>query len=246
MTATAHARTARPVPGELRRVLDVARVQAFNWPMQFGFPLGMFAVVMLIAVVSSVLGGGGPADAVSLLLGGFSLTVWACVSLGLNHSLTIAHVFPLTLGLGSTRWTFSLATTLVAVVQGAALGGLLAQVERATGGWGSGERFFGLGELSPAGSWLAHSMIFLVCAALGVVLGAVFLRWGMPALWVLVSVVGVLVAVVVAVGIVQDWPAAAGALLADVPVAVLLAAGPLVLVVGLGLAGYAVLRRTPG
>lgn len=246
MTTTARARTGRPAPGEFRRVLDVARVQALNWPMQFGFPLGIFGVVMLV-VVSSALGGAEAADGVFLYLG-IPMTVLACSTLGLNHYLTIGHVFPLALGLGSTRRTFYLATTLVAVVQGIALGGLLAllaQVERATGGWGSGKRFFGLGELSPTGSWLAYSMIFLVCAAIGAVLGAVIVRWGLPGLWVLVTATGVLAGVVVAVGIVQGWSAVAAALVADVPLAVLLAGGPLVLAGALGLAGYAVLRRAP-
>jgi hypothetical protein len=236
---------ARPASGELRRVRSAARVQSLQWPMQFWFPAGIFGAILLLFVAGSVVSGEDPGD--GALYFGVPLAVLASCLLGLNHVSTVQQVFSFAIGIGITRRTFCLATALVAVAQGAALGallGLLARVEVLTGGWGAGTQLFGLGRLSPLGSAVAHALMFLLCASAGVLIGAVYKRWGMPALWALVLGGSLGAGVVVGAGIAQGWWVAVLALLAGVPGAVLLVAGSLLLAGVLNLAGFAVLRRT--
>lgn len=237
--------TRPPAPGELRRVLDVARLQALNWPMQLGFPFMLFGVLIVLNIVGSAMSGGGTA-ADSAVLFGISLVFIECVSLGLSHWQTVVQVFSFALGLGVTRRTFYLATTLVAVVQGvvfSALFTMLGQVERVTGGWGSGDQLFRVGELSAAESFVAYAVTFLVSASIGVVIAAVYKRWGLPGVWVLLVTAFVLSGAIAAIGVGLGWETGATAFLAGIPIAAVLVGGPLVLAVVLGLAGFAVLRR---
>ena len=237
--------TRPPAPGELRRVLDVARLQALNWPMQFGFPFMLFGVLILINIIGSAMSGGGT-GADPFVPFGVSLVFMECSLLGLSHWQTIVQVFSFTLGLGVTRRTFYLATTLVAVVQGvvfSALFAMLGQLERVTGGWGSGDQLFRLGELSPAESFVVYAVTFLVSASIGVVFAAVYKRWGLPGMWVLLVTALVLSGAIAGIGAWLGWETSAAAFLAGIPIAAVLVGGPLVLAVVLGLAGFAVLRR---
>jgi hypothetical protein len=241
MTAAVTAPAARAVPGGIQRVLRAVRVQSLQWPRQFWLPAGIFAAIMLFSVAAAVLGDGGPVDGAEYF--GVPLPVLACCALGIVHLQTVLQVFPFALGIGITRRTFCLATALVAVVQGVALGalfGLLAQVEVATGGWGTGSRLFGLDQLPPFVSAVAYALMFLVSASVGVLTAAVHKRWGPAAVWVVTlgggAVIGAVVGLAIGLG---RWTA----VLTGGPTAVLLVVG-LLLSGALGLAGFAVLRRT--
>lgn len=109
-----------------------------------------------------------------------------CALLAMVHSATVPRVFPFAPGLGITRRTFSLATTLSVMVQSVVVGAvavLLAQVERTTGGWGTGMLLSGDGERSAVELFLANTTLFLVFAAIGVVSGAIFTLEPRPPSW---------------------------------------------------------------
>lgn len=237
MTATTPA-AGLPAPGEFRRVLVAARVQLLPWLTHFGLEVGRLDAATALLVPTAVVAAG---------LLGFPLFPFVyCPLLGVAHWRTVTQVFPFALGLGITRRTFSLATILVAVVESVLLGAVyavLAQIERATGGWGLGQQVVGIGELSAVELFAVHTALVLLCAAISAVLGAVSVRSGPPALWTLAAVVVVLSGLLAGLGIGLGWWTAVAALLPGVPITVLLAGGPLVLAVVLGLAGFAVLRR---
>jgi hypothetical protein len=205
-------------------------MQALTWPMQFGIPLGSFVPGSVLIVGESILDGQGN-DGSEMFLPGVPVAFIYCALLAVVHFATVQQVFPFALGLGITRRTFFLATTLTVVVQSTVVGAvavLLAQVERATGGWGTGMLLFGDGERSAVELFAAYTTIFLVFAAIGVVSGAIFVLGAPPALLVLLPAILAL-------------PAAA--LLAGFPTPVLGIAGAVVLAAVLGLTGYAVLRH---
>jgi hypothetical protein len=241
VSATTSAVDGRPAPGEFRRVLVAARVQLLPWLTRSGLEVGRLDVATAVLVPAAVV-----VVVAAGLLGLPVVFLAYCPLLVVAHWRTVTQVFPFALGIGITRRTFSLATALVAVVESVVLGGVyavLAQIERATGGWGLGQRVVGVGGLSAVELFAVYPVLVLLCAAIGVVLGAVSVRGGPPALWTLAAVVVVLSGLLAGLGAGLGWWTAVAALLPGVPITVLLAGGPLLVAVLLGLIGFAVLRR---
>jgi hypothetical protein len=239
VTMTAATTTsARPVPGEARRVLALARVQAFYWKPQLGS--WVLVVVVGLAVLVLLRAGGSLDPGV-----GTAALAGLCVGSGAVHSQTILHLFPFALGLGATRRTFVLATALVAAVQAAVQATvltLLVQLELLTGGWGLSVRLTpgALRGFSVLEQWAVLAAAVLLAAQVFVFGCAVFKRWGWPAVWVIGGSYLVLFPVIVIAG---SSLVRSGVALPDVSSSPVLAGGPLALAVVLGLAGWAALRR---
>lgn len=109
------------------------------------------------------------------------------------------QVLPFILGLSGTRRGFMRAMGLFVLGQSAA-GGIvivtLRSAEVMTGGWGMDVRFFRvpvIDQLSGTGYVSVATAVLLATSALGAVLGAVMVRWGVAGVWWLASGVGFLV-----------------------------------------------------
>ena len=159
------------------------------------------------------------------------------------------QVFPLAIGLGSTRRSFFHGTALFIVGQsvlaGVALTALHA-IEGATNGWGVHMRFFSPGFLrdgNPAQLFLTYTVPFLCVSALGMLMGTVFKRWGQTGMYSL-STASLLLGA--AAGLLITWRHAWGSVgrfFTDTDTLALTGGYPLVLAVALGAAAWVVLRR---
>jgi hypothetical protein len=235
----------RPVPGGARRVLDVARIQGVNWQVHYLVPLAVLGMIFLVNLALFAMIVNAPTDRFET---GALSSVYFVVAVA--HLQTITQTFPFALGLGVTRRTFSAATVLVVTLQAVVYGTLLtllAAVERATGGWGLGARFFEpfglLDGLGPLARWAGYTVPFLALSMLFVLFGVVFARWGQPGVYVLTVGGGLLLALAAIVVTWQRWWPVIGAFFGGSSMLALLAGYPLVIAVVLGLVAFAALRR---
>ena len=94
------------------------------------------------------------------------------------------QVFPLAMGLSSTRRSFFQGTCLYVLGQSVLAGVVLTAlhaIEAATDGWGVHMRFFGpwfLDRGNPVELFLTYTVPFMCVSALGMIMGTVFARWG--------------------------------------------------------------------
>ena len=159
------------------------------------------------------------------------------------------QVFPLAIGLSSTRRSFFHGTCLYVLAQSLLAGVVLTvlhALEEATGGWGVHMRFFSpwfLDRLDPAGLFLTYTVPFLFVSALGMLMGTIFKRWGQTGMYSLSTgslLLGGGAAVLV------TWQHAWGAVgrfFTDTHLLALTSGYPLILAVALGAAAWVVLRR---
>ncbi|WP_448626058.1 hypothetical protein [Geodermatophilus sp. URMC 64] len=161
----------------------------------------------------------------------------------------VTQLLPFAMGLSLSRRTFYLGTALMGVAEALGCGVVLAvltEVQRATGGWGVGLRFW-----APAGLDVHNFPLqiavsgapMLAFMAAGVGMGAVYKRWGQSGVWGL-SVGGILV--LGGIGVLLTWLDAwrtVGAWFADQSVITLAVGLPLALAAVLGLLAFAGLRR---
>lgn len=116
------------------------------------------------------------------------------------YVVAVTQLWPFAASLGVTRRTFTLASLSVAGAQAAAYGVVLVVlvvVEDATDGWGVGLHFWAPGPLHAshlAAQMLACAVLVMACAAVGLVVGVVYKRWGR---W---GILGVGVAVLTVLG----------------------------------------------
>jgi hypothetical protein len=229
----------------MNQVLPVVRLQLVNWRFGLGMPLGI--LTMVFALNLGLFGSMGDVIPPDGRMTGAIMSIYVVVGVGLLQTMT--QTFPFALGMSVTRRAFLAGVALLAAAEALGFGALLLVlnlVERASGGWGLGLKFFALDFMtvdSPALQWLVFVVPFLVFAAVGVFTGVVFKRWGQP------GVYGVVVAASVALGGLAvlitwrgGWPAVGG-WFADQPVAALFAGYPLILVVLLGGASWLAIRR---
>jgi branched-subunit amino acid transport protein AzlD len=171
-----------------------------------------------------------------------------CVAIFANLSLW-TQVFPLAIGLGSTRRSFFHGTCLYVLGQAVLAGVVLTALhalEGATGGWGVHMRFFSPGFLeggNPVELFLTYTVPFLCVSALGMLMGTVFKRWGQNGMYSL-STASLLLGCGAAV--LLTWRHAWGAVgrfFTDTDLLALTSGYPLVLAVALGAAAWVVLRR---
>lgn len=115
----------------------------------------------------------------------------------------VVQVFPLASGLGLSRRAFTLAATVLATIQAVVYGTILfvlTLIERATGGWGVHMRFFdypGFLTGNRAVQLVMFIVAFGVVEFLGFALGAIYQRWGLSGEIVILTSVGVIVALAV-------------------------------------------------
>jgi hypothetical protein len=229
----------------MNRVLDVVRVQAFNWRGIVAWPLGILAFTLALNIaIFGAIGDAAPAEGrVTGALSSIYIVMFVA------HLQTMTQVFPFAIGLSVTRRAFFAGSALVVVAQALFFGLvllLLEQVERATGGWGVGVRYFGLPfviQENPFAQWLVYVVPFLAVSAIGVFLGVVFKRWGQTGMYVLTITLGVLLAGFAIVVTWQRWWPSVGSFFTGQSTFALLAGYPLAIALLLGAVGWLAIRR---
>lgn len=165
------------------------------------------------------------------------------------YGASMTQIFPFALGLGVTRRDYFLGTLVFAVGQGVATAAIwtaMAAIERATDGFGVRLQSFTNIDQITGNHWLGFAGITVVvvaCAAVGALIGVVFLRWKATGMFgaVLVTAVAASIAAVL-ITWQRGWPAV-GRFFTETPVGWLLVAVPLVLMAAFFAGGYALLRR---
>lgn len=227
------------------RVLVAARMQVVNPFLQIVLPWVVLVAVLVIniAVFLLIRISTGPIDVVVGSLMAIYITVFS------TALQAVTQAFPFALGLSVTRREFYLGSTLLITVQ-AVLNGivlaLLVPLERVTGGWGVGLRFFDLpyvAQANPVAQVAVFVVPFVLVGLLGMFIGTVYLRWrqlGIYTAGLVVAVVGGGAAVLLTWT--GSWPAV-GRFLAGSSSVSMLAGWPLVVALLVGLGGFAALRR---
>jgi hypothetical protein len=194
--------TTHPLPaaGTTRQV---AKLHLINWRGSIGWPWAILVGNFFLALaITSVV---DPGSRDNLNLGGMASIF---VMTFITYVSAMTQWFSFAVGLSVTRTRFFLATSLFALAQsvltGAVLLGLL-KIEQTTGGWGMQLDFFGLAFLLTDNlglQLLIYVVPMLAFAALGMVVGVIFRRWGQQGIFVggLASV-----AVVGALGVLVTW-----------------------------------------
>jgi hypothetical protein len=159
------------------------------------------------------------------------------------------QVFPLAIGLSSTRRSFFHGTCLYVLGQSLLAGVVLTALhalEVATSGWGVHMRFFTAWFLdggNPVELFLTYTVPFICVSALGMLMGTVFKRWGQTGMYSL-STASLLLGCGAA--LLVTWRHAWGSVgrfFTDTDTLALTSGYPLVLAVALGAAAWVVLRR---
>jgi hypothetical protein len=229
----------------MNRVLAVVRLQLVNWRFGLGMPVGILALVLAInLVLFGSLGDAVPPD--GRMTGGL-LSIYIVVGVGLLQTMT--QTFAFAVGLGVTRRAFYAGVVLLVAVEALGFGALvlvLNLVERASGGWGMGLKFFALDFLSvddPVLQWLILTVPFLAFATVGMFTGVVFKRWGQAGIYAVFMVLSVLLAALaVLITLRSGWPAVGG-WFAGQSAPALFVWYPLVLSLLLGGASWLAIRR---
>ncbi len=234
----------------MTRVLDVARIHLVNWKIAIVLPVGILTMVFLLnlaifATVRAINTTGGSPEVYTT---GGAVTLYIFVLVSAVQAIT--QVFPFALGLSVTRWHFYVATGLYVAAQSLAFGLLLTlgvALERATGGWGVGMRFFGSGmplQENLFVLWLIFVALLLVSAAVGVLFGVVFKRWGQIGIYTaLIGLAVILTAAVLLVTWQGWWIALFETVTAQPPLVGGVGYPVLVALLAVG-AGWLALRRT--
>ena len=226
----------------MNRVLRVARVELISWPTSLGWPV----VILASAFVVNLLIFAAIGDAVTPITGGL-------VSIYIVQFIVcwqaMHQFFSFAVGLNATRRTFYIATVLVALGQSLAFGVLLygmAQIERASDGWGISLRFFDPLPVTHSASPLTillYAVPMALVSCCGLFLGSVTKRWGGNGLFALslleIVVAGLLILLITAM---DGWPAI-GAWFVDQSALALTIGWALAPTVALALGGYVPLRR---
>jgi len=229
----------------MKELLGVVRIQLVNWRFGYGLPVGILVMVLGINLaLFASLGDVIPPQGRST---GALMSIY--ITVGAGYLQVITQTFPFALGLGVTRRSFYGGVALLAALEALGFGALvllLSLLERATGGWGLGLRFFVLDFLvvdHPLMQWLVYSVPFAALAALGMFTGVVFKRWGAAGVYTAaIALVVVIAGSVVLITLRDWWPRVGGWFAAQAPTA-LFAGYPLALTLVLGGAGWLAIRR---
>jgi hypothetical protein len=179
-TALDAAAPARPF-----RPLQVARIQLVNPPVQMLMP---WAVLGLSFVINLIIFSLIPDDPDNGRITGGLMTIYIFVLV--THLVTMTQLFPFALGLSVTRRDFFVGNAGFVVVQSVVQGlvlTLLAAIERASGGWGTGMHFFDLPFMATGNwftQWLALTVPFLFVSFVSILAGTIFKRYGQLGMWV--------------------------------------------------------------
>ncbi|MDQ1180085.1 ABC transporter permease [Rhodococcus sp. SORGH_AS_0301] len=226
------------------RIVSVMRVHINYRTLAFAWPLGILAVIVGVtwAVLSLA-----PEGSTEIKTGGslfvffFGLVLFAQM---------VTQVFPFVLGLGVTRREFFRGTLCVAAPHALVFGigmFVLSVVETATNGFGVGMQMFALA--TPlAGNAVTELLFllaaFLMCNLVGMLAGAVYLRWRVSGIWTAVLVESVVIGAVIFVVTWQGWWGTITETIADAPRLSTMVLLPLLVASAAGLGTHVILRRT--
>lgn len=242
-----------PPRTDAARLLNVVRLHLANPWTTVVLPLvilaGIFAVNWSIwAIIIGAIPPGDRADAQEgFAWNGALFYVFSYMLFVGSSAMTATFAYAMSLGL--TRREFYLGSLLTFAGLSAAYAVLftvLAEVERATGGWGVGGSMFagqllGIDVGVPARLW-TFFLGLLFSFTLGAAVSAVFVRWRSTGLLAFFLALGLLlVGLAALVTLTQSWPAVGRWFVDAGPVGVVTAL--LVPTAAAAVAGYAVLRR---
>lgn len=227
----------------MNRVPTVMRLHLVTWRAFLGVPWLIWAAAFVINLIIFGLldPAPGEGDTGGLVSGYFGVlaTFWIAATVYFSYSLS----------LGLSRRSYFVGTALLAlassVINGVAIY-LLSLLETATNGWGINLGFFNIGFIvvdNPLGQIAIYTGAMLGFAAAGLLLGALYQRWRMVAMYALgLLVTGALGAAVAAISIDGNWPAV-GSWFADQSPLALVGLVPLGMAVLATGGSYLVLRR---
>ena len=236
-------------PSGLSRVTNVVRLHLVNRQVYIGIPWlilgGAFLVTIIIALLINY-ATGDPTGGKN----GFEYS-WAVISplwyLAAVAVMAISQSFPFALGFGVTRRDFYLGTSLLFVVislANAVALASLAEIEKATNGWGIGAGMFT--SLFFDGTWIVNFFVFTVVQLgiffVGACIATVYMRWrvmGMLVFWFGFALI--LIGVIALITLTNTWGPVIAWLVAQGTVGIW--AWLLVLVALAAFTGYFVLRK---
>jgi hypothetical protein len=229
----------------VNRVLAVVRLQLVSWKFGLGMPLGILTLVLAINL--ALFGSLGEIVPPEGRTTGGMLSIY--IVFGVGYLQTMTQLFTFALGLSVTRRAYYAGVTLLVAAEAVAFGALvllLNLLERASGGWGIGLKFFALDFLTvddPGRQWLIFTVPFLLFGALGVFSGVVFKRWGQAGVYAMTVSVGVGLAALSVLVSWQGWWPAVGSWFAGQTATALFAGYPLAIALLLGAGGWLAVRR---
>ncbi|MFI7428692.1 ABC transporter permease [Micromonospora sp. NPDC049836] len=228
----------------MTRILDVARMHTVAWLGQLAWPWAIMGIslgtnLLIFASIDEAAPGKNTT-------GGLASLYIVCA---LVAAASITQVFPFALGMGVTRRTFYLATTIVNLVQAVAYGVLLYLlnlVEGATNGFGIQLRFFRVPYVDVSNDLLqiaVYAVPFLFLNFLAIFVAVWYVRFGTNGLFatgaVAILVIGLLIALITW----QGWYGDIWQWLSSQHQASLLVGWPALLAAMAGLGGMVAIRR---
>ncbi|WP_038170812.1 hypothetical protein [Tomitella biformata] len=230
----------------MNRILAIARMQTRQWPLAL-IPWGIITAVLGANIAILVIIRGQGVELPAQQFNGVVSSIFFFVAA--TYGVAMTQLFPFALGLGVTRREFFGGTLVAAAGHGvltAAALTAMAAIESGTDGFGVHLRAFSA-VLWVSGNYalvfLGLAAVVIVCAAIGMFAGTVYLRWkavGIFTLSLLVAIAAAAAAVLITWQ--RGWPAV-GRFFVDSPAAVPLIALPLALTVLAFAGGYGLLRR---
>ena len=228
----------------MTRILDVARMHTVAWLGQLAWPWGIMAIslatnLLIFASIDEAAPGKNTT-------GGLSSLYIVCAIVA---AASISQVFPFALGMGVTRRTFYLATTLVNVVQAVAYGVLLYLfnlIEGATNGFGIQLRFFRMPYFDVDNGLLqiaVYAVPFLCLNFLAIFAAVWYVRFGTNGLFGLLGAVILVSGVLIALIVWQGWFGDIWQWLSSQHQASLLVGWPALVAVLAAVGGMAAIRR---
>lgn len=230
----------------MNRILAVAKMQTRQWPLAV-IPWVIIAVVLganlaILAIIK--------AQGVELppeQFNGVVLNVFFFIAA--TYGVAMTQVFPFALSLGVTRREFFGGTLVAATGQGmltAAALTAMSAIEHATNGFGLHLKAFSVVTYMTENYvlvFLGLTAVVIACAAVGALVGTVYLHWkalGVFGIALVVATAAAIAAVVITWR--RAWPAVGG-FFVDTPAVVPIIVLPLVLTMLLFAGGYGLLRR---
>ena len=227
----------------MNRVIRATRLYLIAWP---GTVAGPWAILLSAFVINLMIFAALRGHVDSPFTGGLA-SVYIMVMLVFVQAM--GRQFSFALGFSLTRRTYYLATIVFSIAQALVFAValyLLRLLENATDGWGVNLPFYGVRGTAidnPLGQIAAYAAPFILLAALGTLVGAIYSRWGSRGLFV----AGILTILGggLAAALVTYWRVWAdiGAWFTDQSRLALLAGWPVVLAVAVSSGAYLIIRR---
>ncbi|MEO3744393.1 hypothetical protein [Plantactinospora sp. B5E13] len=231
----------------MNRIGSVVRLQLVGWPSSLGGAWVLLTLIFLVNLGLFVAIGDIGDMTESGPQTGAVISIYIIMFVG--GLTTFTQVFPFALALSVIRRTFYAAFALLLLGQSLVFGLLLTLcklAEDATGGWGIGMTFFGVGPLNqdnPLLQVVVYAVPFVVLGFLAAFLSISYLRWAMTGMFVLTASSVVVFGGLIVLTTWQDWWGAVWRWITEQPDALLVAGWPLILGALAAGAGYLTIRR---